>query len=60
MDVLLINPPLSTPEDPTEHLGLAYLAAVLRKASKYEVDSEAHTCTTSTTSPIHMWQWFTK
>jgi len=37
MDVLLINPPLKL-EGPTEHLGLAYLAAVLRKRGNYEVE----------------------
>lgn len=37
MDVLLINPPLKV-EDPTEHLGLAYLAAMLRAKGNYDVE----------------------
>ena len=37
MDVLLINPPLKL-EDPTEHLGLGYLAAMLRAKGNYDVE----------------------
>ena len=37
MDVLLINPPLKM-ENPTEHLGLCYLAAMLRAKGNYDVE----------------------
>jgi radical SAM superfamily enzyme YgiQ (UPF0313 family) len=37
MDVLLINPPLKM-ENPTEHLGLGYLAAMLRAKGSYNVE----------------------
>jgi len=37
MDVLLVNPPLKL-DNPTEHLGLAYLAAMLRRKGNYEVE----------------------
>jgi anaerobic magnesium-protoporphyrin IX monomethyl ester cyclase len=37
MDALLINPPLKV-ENPAEHLGLGYLAAMLRAKGNYDVE----------------------